>query len=63
MVKRSDNVSLGGLWLKSHRFLRWSELPGPSTRVRRAASSLRRQSEETAVARYALAKTATLTMR
>ena len=30
MVKRGENVRLGGLWLKSHRFQRWSELPGPS---------------------------------
>jgi len=63
MVKRSENVNFGGSWLRSHRSLRWSEAPGPSSRVRRAASSLRMQSEETVVASYGLAKMATLTTR
>ena len=62
-VKRGEIVNLGGLWLKSHRFSRWSEVPGPSSRVRRAASSLRRQSEVPVVASYGATKTITLTMR
>jgi len=62
MVKRNENDDLRGVWLKSHRFLRWSEAPGPFFRVRRAASSFRTQSEEPVVASYGLAKTATLTM-
>ena len=47
----------GAASLESRRFLRWSEAPGPSSRVRRAASSLRMQSEEPVVARYGAAKT------
>ena len=43
VVKRSENDDLGGVWLKSHRFLRWSEAPGLSSRVRRAAPSLQMQ--------------------
>jgi len=58
-AKRQLGRNLGGLWLKSHRFLRWSEVPGPSSRVRRAAPRLQIQSEETMVARCGTAKTAT----
>ena len=46
---------------ESRRFLRWSEAPGPSPRVRRAASGLRMQSHEPALSRSGTATTATLT--
>ena len=62
MVRCSENGNLGGVWLKSRRFPRWSEASGPSSRVLRAASSLWTQSEEPVAARDAPAKTATLTM-
>ena len=54
--------NLVGVWLKSHRFLRWSEVPCLSSRVRRAAASLRTQSQEPVVASCGLSKKATLTM-
>ena len=43
VVKRSGNVDLGGLWLKSHGLSVGSEVPGLSSLVWRAASSLQKQ--------------------
>ena len=62
MVKRSEIVNLGGLWLKGHGLSEASATTSLSSRVRRAAPSLRTQSEEPVRARYGLTKTATLTM-
>ena len=62
VVKRSENGNLGGLWLQSYGLSVRSEVVGRFYRVRRAAPSLQLQSEEPVVARYGLAKTATLTM-
>ena len=62
MVKRNEIVSLAGLWLEGHGHQEGSEVLGLSSRVRRAAPSLQMQSDEPVVARYHLAKTATLTM-
>ena len=45
MVKRSENGDLGGLWLEGHGFSVGSEVPGLSSRVRRAAPSLQMQSD------------------
>ena len=56
MVQSSENGDLGGLRRKSHRFLRWSEEPGLSSRVRRAVASLRARSEEPVEARYGAAR-------
>ena len=61
MVKRSEMATSGGVWLTSHRLLRWSEAPALSSRVRRAASSLRMRPHEPALSRSGTAKTATLT--
>ena len=47
---------------RSHGLSAESEVPGLSSRVRRAASSLQKQSEETVVASHATTKTAILTM-
>ena len=58
MVKRSENGVLGGLWLEAHGLSVGSEAPGPSSRVRRAASSLQTQSEEPVVASCGATKTA-----
>jgi len=62
MVKRSEIVTLGGLWLEGHGLSVESELLGLSSRVRRAASSLQMQSDEPVEASYGLAKAATLTI-
>ena len=62
MVKGSENVSSGGLWLKGHGLSEGSETLGRSSRVRRAAPRLQMQSVEPVVASYGLAKTATLTI-
>ena len=62
MVKRSENGVLGGLWLEGHGLSVGSEVPGLSSRVRRAAPSLHMQTDEPVEASYGLAKTATLTM-
>ena len=62
MVKRSEIVHLGGLWLEGHGLSEGSEVLGLSSRVRRAAPRLQTQPEEPVVASYCLAKTATLTV-
>ena len=61
-VKRSENVSLGGLWPQSCGLPVRFEVMGRFCRVRRAASSLQLQPEEPVVASCGLTKTATLTM-
>ena len=58
MVKRSENVNLGGLWLKGHGLSVGSETLGLFSRVRRAAPSLQTQSEKPLVARYGLPRSA-----
>ena len=63
MVKRSEVVSLGGLWLEGHGLPEKSETLGLSSRVRRAASSLQMQSDQPVVASRGATKTATLAMR
>ena len=62
MVKRGENVNLGGLWQKGHGLSVGSEAKRPSSRVRRAASSLQMQSHEPLLASCGGTKTATLTM-
>ena len=64
VVKRSENGNVGGVWLEGHGLPVGSEALGLASRVRRAAASLRTQSEETVLAdRCGLAKTATLTIQ
>ena len=58
MVKRSEIVDLGGIWLEGHGLSVGSETLGLFSRVRRAAPSLQTQSEEPLVASYGLAKSA-----
>ena len=62
MVKASEIGILGAALRRSHGLSAESEVLGLSSRVRRAASSLQMQSEETVVASYGPAKTAILTM-
>ena len=62
MVKRSENVNLGGLWLEGHGLSVGSEALGLSFRVNRAGASLQTQSVEPVVVSCGLTKTATLTM-
>ena len=62
MVKRSEIVILGGLWLEGHGLSVSSETLGLSSRVQRAAPSLQMQADAPVVASYGLAKTATLTI-
>ena len=62
MVKRSEIGILGAALRGSHGFSAESEALGLSSRVRRAASSLQMQSEETVLASYGPTKTAILTM-
>ena len=52
MVKGSEIGILGAALRRSHGFSAESEVLGLSSRVRRAASSLRMQSEELVVARF-----------
>tara|TARA_B110001452_G_scaffold121274_1_gene100646 strand:+ start:842 stop:1123 length:282 start_codon:yes stop_codon:yes gene_type:complete len=61
-AKRGEIVSLGGLWLEGHGLPVASEVLGLSSRVRRAAASLRTLPDELLVASRGLAKTATLTI-
>ena len=63
MIKRSENVNFGGLWLEGHGLSEGSETLGLSSRVRRAAPSTQTQTDEPVEASYGLAKTATLTMK
>ena len=62
MVKRSENVNLGGLWLKGHGLSVGSETLGLFSRVRRAAPSVQMQTEEPMVAKHGPAKTPLLTV-
>ena len=62
MVKRSEIGILGAALRRSHGFSAESEALGLSSRVRRAASSLQMQSEETVLASYGPTKTAILTV-
>ena len=62
MVKRSEIVGLGGLWVEGHGLPEGSEALGLSSRVRRQAPSLQMQPDEPVVASYGAAKTATLTI-
>ena len=62
MVKRSEIVNLGGLWLEGHGLSEGSETLGRSPRVRRAAPGPQMQTDEPLVASYGPAKTATLTI-
>jgi len=57
MVKRSGNGAIGGLWQKGHGLSVGSEAKGPSSRVRRAASSLQMQPHEPLVASCGATKT------
>jgi len=58
MVRRGEIVNLGAAWLQCHGLSVGSEVLGLSSRVRRAAPSLRTQTDEPAEASYGLAKTA-----
>ena len=62
MVKRSEIVNLGGVWLKRHGLSEGSETLGLSSRVRRAAPSLQMQTDELVEASCGLVNTATLTI-
>ena len=62
MVKRSEIVNLGCLWLEGHGRSEGSATLDLSSRVRRAALSIQKQSDESAVSSSGTAKTATLTM-
>ena len=62
MVKSSEIGMLGAALRQSHGLSAESEVLGLSSRVRRAASSLQMQSEETVLASYGPTKTAILTM-
>jgi len=57
MVKRSGNGAIGGLWQKGRGRPVGSEAKGPSSRVRRAASSLQMQPHEPLVASGGATKT------
>ena len=59
MVKRSEVVDLGGLWLEGRGRSEKPETLGLSSRVRRAAPSIQMQSDESVVSRSGTAKTAT----
>ena len=61
MVKGSGIGILGTALRRRHGLSAESEVMGPSSRVRRAASSLQMQSEETVLASYGPTKTAILT--
>ena len=63
MVKGSEIGVLGAALRGSHGLSAESEALGLSSRVRRVASSLRMQSEETVLASCGPTKTAILTMR
>ena len=63
MVKRSEIVDLGGLWLEGHGLSEGSETLSLSSRVRRAAPSLQMQTDEPLLASCGLAKTAISTVR
>ena len=58
MVKRSEIVNVGGLWLEGLGLSVGSETLGPFSRVRRAAPSLQTQSEEPPVDSHGLAQSA-----
>ena len=58
MVRRAEIVDLGGLWRDGHGLSEGSEVLGLSSRVRRAAPSLRMLAEEPVEASHGLAKTA-----
>jgi len=58
MVKRSEIVNLGGLWLKGHGLSVASETLDLFSRVRRAAPRLRTQPEKPPVDSHGLAKSA-----
>jgi len=62
MVKRSEIVNLGGLWLEGHGLSEGSETLGFFSRVQRAAPSLEMQTDEPVEASHGPTKTATLTM-
>ena len=62
MVTGSKIGILGAALRRSHGLSAESEVLGLSSRVRRAASSLQMQSEETVLASYGPTKTAILTM-
>ena len=62
MVKRSEIVNSGGLWLEGHGLLVGPEVLGLSPRVRRAAPSLQMQSVEPVVASCGVAMPAPLTI-
>ena len=55
-------ASLGGLWLEGHGLSEGSEALGLSSRVPRAAPSLKMQTDEPVEASHGPAKTATLTI-
>ena len=57
MVKRGEVVGLRSLWLEGHGVPEGSEVLGRSSRVRRAAPSLRTQPDELLVASYGATKT------
>ena len=61
-VRRGEIVDLRGLWREGHGLSVASEALELSSRGRRAAPSLRTQSEKPLVARYGLAETVTLSM-
>ena len=58
MVKRSEIVNVGGLWLKGHGLSVASETLGLFSRVGRAAPSLQTQPDEPLEASYGPTKTA-----
>ena len=62
MAKRSEIGVLGAALRGSHGISAESEVLRLSSRVRRAASSLQMQAEETVLASYGPTKTAILTM-
>ena len=62
MVQGSEIGTLGAALRRSHGLSAESEVLGLSSRVRRAASSLQMQSEETVLDSYGPTKTAILTM-
>ena len=58
MVKRSEIVDLGGIWLEGHGLSVGSETLGLFSRVRRAALRLQTQPEEPLVDSHGLAQSA-----
>ena len=62
MVKRGEIGELGTAWFQCHGLSVGSEVLGLSSRVRRAAPSLRTQPEKPLVASHGPTKTATLAM-